>query len=73
MRSNRQNRCGFVYFIQEEELRRIKIGFTASHPLGRIKDLRVASSQVLHFIGFQLGDQKLEKTAPAVLASSSQV
>ena len=60
MHHNRQNRAGFVYFVQEEELRRIKIGFTTSHPLARIKTLRNASSQALNFIGFQLGDEKTE-------------
>ena len=58
---NRQNRAGFVYFVQEVELRRIKIGFSTSHPLSRLKTLANASSQELVFLGFQLGDEVLEK------------
>lgn len=57
----RQNRVGFVYFLQEAELSRIKIGFTTSHPLSRLKTLSNASSQELFFLGFQLGDESLEK------------
>lgn len=55
------NRAGFVYFVQEAELKRIKIGFTASHPSKRLKTLANASSQRLVFLGFQLGDESLEK------------
>lgn len=55
------NRAGFVYFVQEDELKRIKIGFTASHPSKRLKTLANASSQKLVFLGFQLGDEALEK------------
>ena len=55
------NRAGFVYFIQESELRRIKIGFTTSHPSSRKRELETATSQELFFIGFQLGDEKTEK------------
>ena len=57
----RLNRVGYVYFVQEAELKRIKIGFTASHPLNRLKTLSNASSQKLVFLGFQIGDEKLEK------------
>lgn len=56
------NRAGFVYFIQETELRRIKIGFTTSHPSTRLRALENATSQELAFIGFQLGDEKTEAT-----------
>lgn len=57
----RQNRVGFIYFVQEAELTRIKIGFTTSHPLSRLKTLSNAASQELVFLGFQLGDELLEK------------
>ena len=57
----RLNRAGFVYFVQEAELKRIKIGFTASHPAKRLKTLANASSQRLVFLGFQVGDEVLEK------------
>ena len=56
MQGFRNNIVGFVYFIQEAELSRIKIGFTTSHPLSRLKTLSNASSQELVFLGFQLGD-----------------
>ena len=55
------NRAGFVYFIQEAELFRIKIGFTTSHPYTRMKTLANASSQALSFIGLQIGSELLEK------------
>src|SRR5665647_2964244 len=42
-----ERRPGFVYFVQETELRRIKIGFTSSHPVKRLSTLSNASSQVL--------------------------
>lgn len=61
MATQRQNRAGFVYFAQEAELRRIKIGFTTSHPSSRLKTLATASSQELFFLGFQVGDEKLER------------
>lgn len=61
MQAHRQNRAGFVYFVQEIELKRIKIGFTTSHPLSRLKKLANATSQELVFLGFQLGDESLEK------------
>jgi hypothetical protein len=57
----RLNRAGYVYFVQEAELKRIKIGFTTSHPLSRLKTLANASSQELVFLGFQIGDELLEK------------
>ena len=57
----RSNRAGYVYFVQEAELLRIKIGFTTSHPLQRLKTLANASSQALIFLGFQIGDELLEK------------
>ncbi|WP_346780081.1 GIY-YIG nuclease family protein [Achromobacter insuavis] len=50
-----------MYFVQEVELKRIKIGFTASHPSKRLQTLANASSQKLVFLGFQLGDESLEK------------
>jgi len=31
---------GFVYFIQEEETGRIKIGFSEKHPKGRLKEFQ---------------------------------
>lgn len=61
MTRTRSNRAGYVYFVQEAELRRIKIGFTISHPLVRLRALANASSQELFFLGFQVGDEALEK------------
>jgi Meiotically up-regulated gene 113 len=61
LRNRAQNRAGFVYFVQEAELLRIKIGFTTSHPSTRLKALSNASSQHLYFLGFKVGDEKLEK------------
>lgn len=61
MSYEQSNRAGFVYFIQEAELLRIKIGFTASHPSKRLKTLSCASSQELCFLGFKVGNEKLEK------------
>lgn len=69
MQGFRNNRVGFVYFIQETELSRIKIGFTTSHPLSRLKTLSNASSQELVFLGFQLGDESLEKKLHRKFAS----
>lgn len=57
----RQNRAGFVYFIQEAELKRVKIGFTTGHPLRRLRKLANATSQELTFLGFQVGNEDLEK------------
>ena len=54
------NRAGFVYFVQEAELRRVKIGFTMSHPASRLKALANASSQELFFIGFEVGSEQRE-------------
>jgi hypothetical protein len=54
-------RAGFVYFVQECELKNIKIGFTSSHPARRLQTLSVASSQKLEFLGFMLGDKPKEK------------
>ena len=56
-----EQRVGFVYFIQEETLKNIKIGFTSSHPEKRMRTLSVANSQKLSFIGFILSDKKKEK------------
>ncbi|WP_159876095.1 GIY-YIG nuclease family protein [Aquitalea denitrificans] len=61
MTHQRSNRAGYVYFVQEAELRRIKIGFTTGHPVQRLKTLANASSQELVFLGFQIGDEALEK------------
>jgi hypothetical protein len=55
------NRAGFVYFVQECELLRIKIGFTTSHPASRLKSLSNATSQEIRFIGFEVGDERREK------------
>jgi len=43
---------GFVYFIQEEETGRIKIGFSEKHPKGRLKEFQTGNSNKLNLIGF---------------------
>ena len=43
---------GFVYFIQEEETGRIKIGFTEKHPEGRLKDFQTGNSNKLILLGY---------------------
>ena len=46
---------GFVYFIQEEETDRIKIGFSEKHPQGRLKEFQTGNSNKLNLIGFSEG------------------
>ena len=43
---------GFVYFIQEEETGRIKIGFSEKHPKGRLKDFQTGNSNKLNLLGY---------------------
>ena len=43
---------GFVYFIQEEETGRIKIGFSEKHPNGRLKDFQTGNSNKLILLGY---------------------
>jgi len=43
---------GFVYFIQEEETGRIKIGFSEKHPKGRLKDFQTGNSNKLILLGY---------------------
>ena len=43
---------GFVYFIQEEETGRIKIGFSEKHPNGRLKDFQTGNSNKLNLLGY---------------------
>lgn len=54
-------RAGFIYFVQEDVLRNIKIGFTSAHPASRLKALANASSQKLTLIGFIISDKPHEK------------
>ena len=56
-----QKRGGFIYFVQEQELLRIKIGFTSGSPLRRVHKLRNASSQRLEIIGIEVGSIDYEK------------
>ena len=51
---------GFVYFIQEEETGRIKIGFSEKHPLGRLKDFQTGNSNKLILLGYIEGTQQDE-------------
>ena len=43
---------GFVYFIQEEETGRIKIGFSEKHPKGRLNDFQTGNSNKLILLGY---------------------
>ena len=43
---------GFVYFIQEEETGRIKIGFSEKHPEGRLKDFQTGNPNKLILLGY---------------------
>ena len=43
---------GFVYFIQEEESGRIKIGFSEKHPKGRLNDFQTGNSNKLILLGY---------------------
>ena len=43
---------GFIYFIQEEETGRIKIGFSEKHPKGRLQDFQTGNSNKLNLIGY---------------------
>ena len=52
--------AGFIYFIQEDELKAIKIGFTSGSPLKRLQTLNNASSQLLTIIGVEFGNEKKE-------------
>lgn len=54
-------RGGFIYFVQEDVLRNIKIGFTSSHPESRLKALRTSSSQKISLIGLMIGNKPDEK------------
>ena len=51
---------GFVYFIQEEETGRIKIGFSEKHPKGRLKDFQTGNSNKLTLVGYIEGTYKDE-------------
>ena len=44
---------GFVYFIEEEETGRLKIGFSEQHPQGRLKDFQTGNSNKLKLIGYK--------------------
>ena len=52
---------GFVYFIQEEETGRIKIGFSEKHPKGRLKDFQTGNSNKLILLGYIEGTSQDEK------------
>jgi len=45
----------FVYFIQEEESGNIKIGFSETHPKGRLKDFQTGNSNKLILQGYTEG------------------
>ena len=51
---------GFVYFIEEEETRNIKIGFSEKHPEGRLKDFQTGNSNKLNLIGYIEGTYEEE-------------
>ncbi|TDQ34643.1 GIY-YIG nuclease family protein [Thiopseudomonas denitrificans] len=55
-----ERRGGFIYFIQESELRNIKIGFTSSHPEKRLRSLACGNSQELKIIGLKIDSKPLE-------------
>ena len=49
---------GFVYFIQEEVIDNIKIGFSKKHPKGRLKDFQTGNSNKLIILGYIEGTLK---------------
>mgnify|MGYP001250436231 FL=1 len=51
---------GFVYFIEEEETKRIKIGFSEKHPEGRLKDFQTGNSNKLVLKGYIEGTYEVE-------------
>ena len=51
---------GFVYFIEEEETERIKIGFSEKHPEGRLKDFQTGNSNKLVLKGYIEGTYEVE-------------
>ncbi len=59
--SDFEQRPGYVYFIQEVETKRVKIGFTSGSPTKRRKTLSSGNSRELKLIGVQIGSRQLEK------------
>lgn len=49
-----------IYFIQEEQRRAIKIGYTAGDPLDRMADLQTGNPDTLNLIGVTSGTTKKE-------------
>ena len=48
---------GFIYFIQESETERIKIGFSEKHPQGRLESFQTGNSNKLVLLGYIEGTQ----------------
>ena len=51
---------GFIYFIQESETERIKIGFSEKHPQGRLESFQTGNSNKLVLLGYNEGTQEDE-------------
>ena len=51
---------GFIYFIQESETERIKIGFSEKHPQGRLESFQTGNSNKLVLLGYIEGTQEDE-------------
>ena len=52
---------GFVYFIEEEERSRIKIGYSEKHPIQRLKSFQTGNSNKLNLMGYIEGTKEDEK------------
>jgi hypothetical protein len=52
---------GFVYFIASPALRAIKIGYSAKHPVTRLKALQTGNADELEMIGWCAGTVALEQ------------
>ena len=51
---------GFVYFIEEEERSRIKIGYSEKHPIQRLKSFQTGNSNKLNLMGYIEGTEEDE-------------
>lgn len=55
-------RKGYIYFVQGEVTKNVKIGFTRNHPEQRIKTLQIGSPDRLQLLGWCYGRRTAEGT-----------
>jgi len=65
VRTFREFTKGYVYFVQGEISRHIKIGYTSKEPKVRLCQLQVGSSEKLHLLGAFWGNEDVEQFTQA--------